>query len=109
IGFPSQGSRVRSPLPAPSFKTSLFFPLYFYGDGGITVRALHLNPIPIPPGIFPAKLHHIEVWEDIMVKIAAEPTRIVAIQFKLLAQFMIGMASPFLGGNRSGKLNPNPF
>src|SRR4030042_3155459 len=109
IGFPSQGSRVRSPLPAPSFKTSLFFPLYFYGDGVITVRALHLNHIPIPPRVFSTKLHRIEIRKDVVIKVATEPTRIVAVQFEFLPQFMIGMASSFLGGNSSGKLNPNLF
>src|SRR4030042_2996784 len=103
IGFPSQGSRVRSPLPAPSFKISLFFPFYFYGDCVITVRALHLNHIPIPPGVFSAKLHRIEVRKDVVIKVATEPTRIVAIQFKLLAQLMIRMAGSLLSGNGGDK------
>src|SRR4030042_3818059 len=109
IGFPSQGSRVRSPLPAPSFKISLFFPFYFYGDGVITVRALHLNHIPIPPGVLSTKLHRIEIRKDVVIKVTTEPTRIIAIQFKRLAQFMIRMARSLLSRNGSDKLDPNLF
>jgi hypothetical protein len=66
--------------------------LQFNRNKIITVRALQLDGISLPPGELTAELESLKTGKDIMIEPTAQTGRVMATDFKAFPDFMTGTA-----------------
>jgi hypothetical protein len=66
--------------------------LQFNSNKIVTVRALQLDGISLPPGKLTAELESLKAGKDIMIEPTAQTGRVMATDFKAVPDFMTGTA-----------------